>query len=285
MSTNSTSATAPNASIAPARRASLAAPDEEARQQVAWQREMERAQMATWFRSSVATRQENAATQADRTPSGPSRHIARTAEPGIGAPVGGIPSGTTASPGALFASRSPMVEPFVPQVSMQVPTATVHAATETRVSPLLKASSTAHAPVDAQIRRMGGPAQAAGEPVSGDAADATTEEAEKLRTPSAPGIDAQAPLRLHEEAMPEGQAVWIAMRADDDALAAMLPRIVADLERDMQQVRGQRLYQVVCNGRLVWRNDAAVEMNGTASIEDGDRRPSNVFDSIQPKGA
>ena len=52
--------------------------------------------------------------------------------------------------------------------------------------------------------------------------------------------DTQAPLRLHEEAMPEGQAVWIAMRADDEALAAMLPRIVADLQRGLWQDR-QRL--------------------------------------------
>lgn len=60
-------------------------------------------------------------------------------------------------------------------------------------------------------------------------------------------------LRLHAESTPDGQAVWIAMRADDSSLPAVLPRIVADLQRGLLE-RGQRLHQVVCNGRLVWRD-------------------------------
>lgn len=74
--------------------------------------------------------------------------------------------------------------------------------------------------------------------------------------PLAASLETPAPLRLHEESWPQGQAVWIAMRADDDTLRAMLPQIVADLQRGLQD-RGQQLHQVVCNGRLVWRDGAA----------------------------
>lgn len=285
MSTDGTSATAPNAHVAPSRRASSAAPNGEARQQVAWQREMERAQMATWFKPSVTTRPENAASRPGPAPSGPSLRVSRAAEPGTAAPVGGIPSGMAALPGALFAVGLPTAGSSLPETPLQAPATPMTVSAGTRISPLLKAAPEALAPMDAQIRRMGGPMQAASAPAPGDAADIPAEDTAKLLTPSAPGIEAQAPLRLHEEATPEGQAVWIAMRADDDALTAMLPQIVADLQRDMQQVRGQRLYQVVCNGRVVWRDGAAVETDGTASIEDGERRPANVFDSIQPKGA
>ena len=84
--------------------------------------------------------------------------------------------------------------------------------------------------------------------------------------------------------MPEGQAVWIAMRADDDALAAMLPRIVADLQHGMLQDRGQRLYQVVCNGRLVWRAGAEALVADNTTIPGGDSRPT-VVGSFHSKGA
>jgi hypothetical protein len=79
------------------------------------------------------------------------------------------------------------------------------------------------------------------------------------------------------------------MRADDDALTAMLPRIVADLQRAISLERGQRLYQVVCNGKLVWRDvaDAAASVDsstGNSSSSGVDRR-STVFDTFQSKGA
>ncbi len=62
-----------------------------------------------------------------------------------------------------------------------------------------------------------------------------------------------APVRLHEESTLKGQAVWIAVRADDVQLLSMMPQWIADLERGMRS-RGDRLHQVVCNGRLVWRD-------------------------------
>ncbi len=136
-----------------------------------------------------------------------------------------------------------------------------------------------------QIRRAGGSGRAVNDTMPGGTADARTEAVEESRLSAPPSAQAQAPLRLHEEATPAGLAVWIAMRADDEALAAMLPRIVSDLQHDMQQARGQRLYQVVCNGRLVWRDGSAGTADGTPTIPGGERRPITVFDSLQSKGA
>jgi len=92
----------------------------------------------------------------------------------------------------------------------------------------------------------------------------------------------EAPVRLHEESTPRGQAVWIAMRADDATLAAMLPQWVADLQRGMR-IRGERLHQVVCNGQVVWRDDVATSSH-IASAAGGDAN-SNMFDSIDSKEA
>ena len=74
------------------------------------------------------------------------------------------------------------------------------------------------------------------------------------------------------------------MRADDEALAAMLPRIVADLQRGLLQKRGQRLCQVVCNGRLVWRAALGAAPPEGQPHAGGESRHA-VFHPIQSKGA
>lgn len=81
---------------------------------------------------------------------------------------------------------------------------------------------------------------------------ARTSAGQSLR-PSVQSAAAVAPVRLHEESTLKGQAVWIAVRADDVQLLSMMPQWIADLERGMR-LRGDRLHQVVCNGRLVWRD-------------------------------
>ena len=91
-----------------------------------------------------------------------------------------------------------------------------------------------------------------------------------------------APVRLHEESTPKGQAVWIAMRADDATLAAMLPQWVADLQRGMR-TRGERLHQVVCNGQIVWRDGVSTPLRVVAG-NDAIARPF-MFDSIDSKEA
>ncbi|RIX79090.1 hypothetical protein D3H34_15220 [Acidovorax cavernicola] len=89
-------------------------------------------------------------------------------------------------------------------------------------------------------------------------------------------------VRLHEESTSKGQAVWIAMRADDATLAAMLPQWVADLQRGMR-TRGERLHQVVCNGRIVWRDGVSTPLR-VAVGNDAVARPF-MFDSIDSKEA
>jgi len=82
--------------------------------------------------------------------------------------------------------------------------------------------------------------------------------------PTASGVPPPV-LRLHAESHPEGQAVWIAMRANDDALRASLHGIVADLQRGFRE-RGERLHLVVCNGRPVWREGTALA-NGNHAFD------------------
>jgi hypothetical protein len=48
------------------------------------------------------------------------------------------------------------------------------------------------------------------------------------------------------------------MRANDRTLAALLPQLVLDLQRAQLQ-QGRQLHQVVCNGRLVWRDGEFIQ--------------------------
>jgi hypothetical protein len=281
MSTAGTSATLPNAAHPQARNGSAAASqDDGGQRQAAWQREMERAQIATWFKPPVATRPDASAAMPPTAPVASPRAGVHTERAGIAVIAGVHLPAMTVLPGASLAAALPMGESSVEPVWGNAPLAPMNAAAGLRsTAPPVDATHATQMPESDAIRRTGGPMQAPGSgPPEGAAEAAAPEAAEQPRAQSPAPDEAPAPLRLHEEATPYGQAVWIAMRADDEALAAMLPRIVSDLQRDMQQVRGQRLHQVVCNGRLVWRD-------GTLSIPDGERRPFNVFDSFQTKGA
>lgn len=288
MSNSHMSAVALNAAALPARQGSPAGQGDAAQQQVAWQREMERAQMATWFKPPVATGKGSAATPSSRVPEAPARNGMVDATKVPGALVGSNP-GAVVPPSAVpleplaAGLRIGMADVFegAPQV---VPRATVRFFTDMRPAVVAEAPSEARAPVDVQMHRGGNLLRTAGESMAGSAPDAEAEASAESRAQQPSTSDVQAPLRLHEESMPEGQAVWIAMRADDDALAAMLPRIVADLQRGMLQDRGQRLYQVVCNGRLVWRDGVDAPVASGISIPGGDSRPTAV-DSFHSKGA
>ena len=130
-------------------------------------------------------------------------------------------------------------------------------------------------------------------PGTGEGPDSTAEPARSAHgrtqaTAQAHGVGARAastnrtlaPVRLHEESTPKGQAVWIAMRADDATLAAMLPQWVVDLQRGMR-TRGERLHQVVCNGQIVWRDGVSTPLR-VAAGNDAVARPF-MFDSIDSK--
>ena len=165
----------------------------------------------------------------------------------------------------------------------QAPRAAVRFFAEMRPAVAAEALSKTRPPAVVQLRRGASVRLTFGESVDDGAPGVEADAVAESRTQQSSTPEAQAPVRLHEESMPEGQAVWIAMRADDDALAAMLPRIVADLQRNVQE-RGQRLHQVVCNGRLVWRTDTGALAAGETSSLGGDSRPTTV-DSFHSKGA
>ncbi|MDQ0016105.1 hypothetical protein J2W23_004506 [Variovorax boronicumulans] len=287
MSTNHTSAAARHAAAVPARQGSPAGQGDTAQQQVAWQREMERAQMASWFKPPVAAGKDGTAAAPASAPEAPARGrtnaVAQAPRvigganpvavtPPLGMPmepraVAGLPIGAT----DIFGSAA------------QAPRAAVRFFAEMRPAVAAEAPRETKAPPDVQLHRGASLLPAVGEPADNSAADAEADAVAEPRTQMSSAPDVQAPVRLHEESMPEGQAVWIAMRADDDALAAMLPRIVADLQRGMQD-RGQRLHQVVCNGRLVWRDGAEAMATGDTSIPGSESRPTTV-DSFHSKGA
>lgn len=287
MSTSHTSAAARHAAALPARQGSPAGQGDTAQQQVAWQREMERAQMANWFKPPLAADKGNAAASPGRAPEAPARNRTTAAAQVPSAIVGGNPlaaaSPALAMPLAPGAAGLPAGAADVFDAAAQVPRAAVRFFAEMRPAVIAEASSETRPLADVQLRRGANMLPTPSESVDSSAPDVEADAVAESRPQPSSTPDAQAPVRLHEESMPEGQAVWIAMRADDDALAAMLPRIVADLQRGVQE-RGQRLHQVVCNGRLVWRADAATAAAGHISIPGGTSHSTTV-DSFHSKGA
>ena len=287
MSTSHTSAAARHAAALPARQGSPAGQGDTAQQQVAWQREMERAQMANWFKPPVAAGKDGTTAAPTRAPEAPDRGRTNTVAQAPGAigsanPVAAAPQlGMTMEP--RTAAGLPIGAADVFNGAAQAPRAAVRFFAEMRTAVAAEAPQETKALSDVQLRRGASLLPTVGEPVDNSAPDAEADAVAEPRTQPSSTPDAQAPVRLHEESMPEGQAVWIAMRADDDALAAMLPRIVADLQRGVQD-RGQRLHQVVCNGRLVWRDGAEAGATGDTSIPGGESRPTTV-DSFHSKGA
>ena len=86
------------------------------------------------------------------------------------------------------------------------------------------------------------------------------ERSASAQTPgTAAANDQPAPVRVYSETTAQGQAVWIAMRADGDSVDSAMPQILAQLRQDLAR-RGQRLAQLVCNGRLVWTAPTGVDL-------------------------
>jgi hypothetical protein len=258
--------------------------DDAAQRQLAWQREMERAQMTGWFKPASAGGTDTAAESANRAIDerargqggserrGGSRRFLQanpldaaglTVAPAAGSPVAS-PMAERAAGASAFAVRAATGVSTPPSTAVEVePTA----ASDFRIESRLPLRQGAQANMGLEVRT----------PSRMD--DSTDAASDALQAKPSEQL---APVRLHEEATPQGQAVWIAMRADDDALTAMLPQLVADLQHGLLE-RGQRLHQVVCNGRLVWREGApALPDHKLISRIDNCRA---YFDSIDSKEA
>ncbi len=226
--------------------------------QVAWQREMERAQLTSWFSAAPAAGENTAPPPESRAAAHAvaRRHGGGThggAPPGVSTrdPIPAAPALMTSTAGHTLTTPGISSDPM----SMQAAPSKVFRRTDVpKSAEAFQLPPTGRWP--ANVRAF---------------AASITEGASRLK-PSIPATESPAPLRLHAEERPEGQAVWIAMRANDEALRAMLPGIVADLQRGLRD-RGERLHLVVCNGRPVWRD-------GVALIAQ-----DNPIDQLQPREA
>lgn len=288
MSASSTPAATPHPAALHARQGPLAGQgDTVQQQQVAWQREMERAQMANWFKPPVAADRGHAAVPQGRGPETLARRAMNSAARASGAIAGSSPAAVVSAPGMPLEPLAVGLRIGAAEVSggaAETPRAAVRLSAEMRPAFIAEPPLEAKARAELQMRRGAVPLWTADGPAAASAPELEAEAADESRAQQPSASDVQPPLRLHEECMPEGQAVWIAMRADDDALAAMLPRIVADLQHGMLQDRGQRLYQVVCNGRLVWRNGFNASVFSNTTNPGGGGHPAPVDSYIQ-KGA
>jgi len=246
-----------HASAMPTSRSTAATRGDAQERQLAWKREMERAQLSNWFKSDSAPRDGAATPQLARSTRGIASHCSGPQERPRLIPAG--PAFVTAE----VATRSPPVVSAhrvdgAPSVRASVQTVPAKAAPSSGEADI---PTMRWAP--AVVVTAEGISSAKASPILAanciDAAESRTSAGEP------PPV-----LRLHAEPRPEGQAVWIAMRADDDALRTLLPGIVADLQRALRE-RGERLHLVVCNGRPVWRDGAAL------------RHDNNVSDSFQDR--
>lgn len=270
---------APSGTALPARRntpQAAATGDEAAQRQLAWQREMERAQLAGWFKPGAVGTQEASAPASKRpqqSPQGDRREKHReshgpaqekTLPPALGVSVAALrPVSQTSAWMSLNG-----------EAVVGLPAQGTAARALVERQPVPEFDSAAESRLRLGVRTFERLAPHAAAAFAPEAAASQDEAADAAAAPQAAAETLLAPLRLHEETRLRGQAVWIAMRADDQTLVSMLPRLVSDLERGMRE-RGQRLHQVVCNGRLVWRDGVPMP----------DDSHSSTFDSIDPKEA
>jgi hypothetical protein len=156
MSTSHTSATRLNAVAVPPRQGSLASQGDAAQQQVAWQREMERAQMATWFKPPVAAGKGSAAVPPGRASEALARNGMTDAAKAPGALVGSNPGAVApleAMPLESLATGLRIGVADVFEGAEQVPLATARFFTELRPAVVAEVSPEARAPAEVQMRR------------------------------------------------------------------------------------------------------------------------------------
>lgn len=206
-------------------------------QQLAWRREMERAQLGDWFRS------------APQNP--PSEHQPRggRAEPAVDerAPATKTVGVPVAEPRLGGASRplsaAGRAGGAATALAADVLATTMHALAPPPDDVMDRSVSPGIQHREASLSPRRGAVDAAG-------------RGPAIASPNSPAPERQS-MSVHTELAPAGLAVWLGMHEGAPPLEAMLPALVADLQRGLED-RGQRLYQVVCNGRLVWRDGHSV---------------------------
>lgn len=236
-------------------RAAFADAGDNAQKQLAWQREMERAQLSAWFTAARQARADVASAPSGEGNAERPQAAARHVRTGRGSPHQAAAAAAMPWPRADWPLLLPQLA-AAGLYGMQPPSMPEHPGVSADAQPQGDAVPADEVPVTAH-QGMRPPAPLAWLPPDAAMPSQAVHPASDTE-PAAPETEAQAPLRIHEESMPSGQALWIAMRADDQALAALLPQLVLDLQR-AQSRQGRQLYQVVCNGRLVWQDGRFTE--------------------------
>lgn len=256
----------------------------DSQQRLAWQREMERAQFAVWFKSvPVAERGMPAPGGAAAGLEAPARRPAATRAPMEGAPVSPTASmrfGAPASAGAA-GEPSPQHEDLIP-AAPRLPAGwgTPRAARAADAALPAEGATTVEPPRAPGARW----APLATLPVTSSAEAELPSPAESASSSEAKAFPATEPqaLRLHAEMTPQGRAVWIGMQADTPALQTLLLQIVADLQRSFQGGDAP-LHQVVCNGRVVWHDGRFVAGSDRSESPDPLDLSDPQFDPFQPR--
>jgi len=240
------------------------APGGAEQRQLSWQREFERAQLASWFRPDPKPQlghQDASAT----TPAGAYTRMQTSCamfEPG------NLDDAPIARSGTLRAWSNPSTVSTDAQANLneRPPIGETGVASEGNglTAPFLGTSPDSPRMSALAWLQPAGASYFGKSPEIDEAIGEPHAPADPL-TQAAASRDGEADfLHVHEETMPAGQAIWLAMRADDEALAAQLPQIIRYLER-VQGHQSRRLHQVVCNGQLIWRDGRFAQRAGPVS--------------------
>ncbi|MDM0122195.1 hypothetical protein [Variovorax arabinosiphilus] len=207
--------------------------------QLAWQREMERAQLSGWFRAAPPSADPSIQPQAPRF----------RAAAGV---VDQLPKALPAPSIAWLSAEAPnrssaMAEGGGGGVSTMAMAMALQGSSPSRDALL-------HGAVDFLEPSTTLARQAS--PLSGPRETEAIDRVTALASSTNPAPET-SPISVHTESAAAGVSVWLGMREATPGLIDMLPTLVADLRRGLEE-RGQRLHQVVCNGRLVWREGRPV---------------------------
>lgn len=253
-------------------RTGVAAGPDEAAQRLAWQREMEHAQLGAWFRS-PAQQKQAAPSDAQATPRRSSSANGTGAEPAQGRTVRAERSTQLRAEAMPRASARASVHAamaaspsFAPQAGARLP-----AMSNGEGMPPVdeRTLPTGNTLTPGKLHRKLAP--------QGLQLETTPTESPSAGSGAMSARTAEQPaIRLHMEHAPQGATVWIAMHDQDAVQGPMVASLLKEL-RDEFATRGERLHQLICNGRLLWRDGgpaSGIPGNDATPLDGANRRSS-----------
>jgi len=199
---------------------------------LAWQREMERAQRASWFQPPL--------TDEHVSPTGEPAQPARTAEPlPVHAMPGPSPWPQAASP-AAFAPMLPTPAGQGPMAAYGLPNPAAPNATTAEAPPNTAAWARLQASLLALVDAHAGQGPAAAQRTSLTAPIGSADAAHA------------ADIRVHLEPSPEGVRVWVGAPAIAHGSTGPIEALLQSLRLRLRQ-EGMDLHALTVNGRTVWR--------------------------------